>query len=92
MRELCAGQNGWISQKLKSDLMKPKVIKTDSEYAAVLARIDKLMNAKANTPQGDELELLSLLVRDVERGGDSANIRRLERDAELNSPPRWDRW
>ena len=46
--------------------MKPKVIKTESEYAAALARIDKLMDAKANTPQGRELDLLSLLVHDYE--------------------------
>lgn len=46
--------------------MKAKVIKTESEYAAALARIEKLMDARRNTPQGDELELLSLLVRDYE--------------------------
>ena len=46
--------------------MKAKVIKTDSDYAAALARIEKLMDAKRNTPQGDELELLSLLVHDYE--------------------------
>lgn len=46
--------------------MKVKVIKTESEYAAALARIEKLMDAKGSTPQGDELELLSLLVHDYE--------------------------
>src|SRR5438552_8810593 len=46
--------------------MKPKVIKTESDCAAVLARIEKLMDAKRNTPQGDELELLSLLVHNYE--------------------------
>jgi HTH-type transcriptional regulator/antitoxin HigA len=46
--------------------MKAKVIKTDSDYAAALARIEKLMDAKRNTPQGDELELLSLLAHDYE--------------------------
>src|SRR3989442_1501181 len=46
--------------------MKAKVIKTASEYATALARIDKLMDAKANTPQGEELELLSLLVHEYE--------------------------
>lgn len=62
---ICAGhllsQNGNILL-----LMKPKVIKTESECAAVLARIEKLMDARPNTPQGDELELLSLLVHDYE--------------------------
>jgi HTH-type transcriptional regulator/antitoxin HigA len=46
--------------------MKAKVIKTESEYAAALTRIEKLMDAKPNTPQGDQLELLSLLVHDYE--------------------------
>jgi HTH-type transcriptional regulator/antitoxin HigA len=46
--------------------MKTKVIKTESEYAAALARVDKLMDAKPHTPQGDELEILSLLIHDYE--------------------------
>jgi HTH-type transcriptional regulator / antitoxin HigA len=46
--------------------MKPKIIKTEAECAAALARIEKLMSARPNTPQGDELELLSLLVHDYE--------------------------
>ena len=48
-------------------MMKAKVIKTQAEYEAALARIDILMDsAKKNTPQGDELELLVLLVHDYE--------------------------
>lgn len=46
--------------------MKPKVIKTESEYDAALARIEKLMDAKPNTAHGDELELLSLLIHNYE--------------------------
>jgi HTH-type transcriptional regulator/antitoxin HigA len=46
--------------------MKPRLIKTEAEYEAALVRIEKLMDAKRNTPQGDELELLSLLVYDYE--------------------------
>ena len=46
--------------------MKAKIIKTKAECEAALARIEKLMNALPNTPQGDELELLSLLVHDYE--------------------------
>jgi HTH-type transcriptional regulator/antitoxin HigA len=46
--------------------MRAKVIKTASEYAAALARIEKLMDARRNTAHGDELELLSLLVHDYE--------------------------
>ena len=46
--------------------MKIKVIKTESEYAAALARVEKLMDAKPGTSSGDELEILSLLIHDYE--------------------------
>jgi HTH-type transcriptional regulator/antitoxin HigA len=46
--------------------MKAKVIKTEAEYAVALSRIEKLMDARPNTTQGDELELLSLLVHHYE--------------------------
>jgi HTH-type transcriptional regulator / antitoxin HigA len=46
--------------------MKVKVIKTKAAYEAVLARTEKLMDAKPRTPQADELELLSLLIEDYE--------------------------
>lgn len=39
-----------------------KVIKTEGDYQRALARIDKLMDAEPNTPEGDELELLATLV------------------------------
>ena len=42
--------------------MLPKVIKNDREYEAALARIDELMDAAPDTPEGDELELLTTLV------------------------------
>ena len=46
--------------------MKTKLIKTESDYAAALARLEKLMEAKPNTAQGDELEVLSLLIHNYE--------------------------
>ena len=46
--------------------MKTKLVKTESDYAAALARVEKLMESKPNTPQGDELEVLSLLIHDYE--------------------------
>ena len=46
--------------------MKTKLIKTEFEYAAALARVDKLMDSKPGTPQGDELEIFSLLIHDYE--------------------------
>src|SRR2546430_2497130 len=52
--------------RCRGNLMKAKVIKTELEYTAALTRIEKLMDAKLNTPQGDELDLLSLLIHDYE--------------------------
>jgi HTH-type transcriptional regulator/antitoxin HigA len=46
--------------------MKTKVIKTISEYTTGLARVEKLMDAQPGTAQGDELEILSLLIHDYE--------------------------
>lgn len=40
--------------------MKP--IKTEADHAAALARIDALMDATLDTPEGDELEVLTILV------------------------------
>lgn len=39
-----------------------KVIKTDKEYNNILIRIEEIIDAKQNTPEEDELELLSLLI------------------------------
>src|SRR5437667_1127215 len=46
--------------------MKPKIIKTEAEYQATLARIETVFHAKPGTAQGDELELLVLLVEAYE--------------------------
>ncbi len=46
--------------------MKPKVIKTQAQYEATLARIEKIFNAKLGTAKGDELELLLLLAETYE--------------------------
>ena len=46
--------------------MKPKVIKTDAQYKATLARIETIFDARPDTPKGDELELLLLLVETYE--------------------------
>lgn len=39
-----------------------RLIKTDEEYQAALARIDQLMDAEPDTQECEELELLSTLV------------------------------
>ena len=43
-----------------------KPIKDESDYDAALERIDQLMDASKNTPEGDELEVLALLVEQYE--------------------------
>jgi HTH-type transcriptional regulator / antitoxin HigA len=42
--------------------MPPRLIKTEAEHEAALARIEKLMGAQKGTPQGDEFELRVRLV------------------------------
>ena len=39
-----------------------RLIKTEEEYTLALERIESLMGAEANTPEADELELMSTLV------------------------------
>lgn len=46
--------------------MKPKVIKTQAQYEATLARIEAIFDAKLGTAKGDELELLLPVVESYE--------------------------
>jgi len=43
-----------------------KIIKTEAEYEDVLSRIEEIMDAKPRIPEGDELELISLLAQNYE--------------------------
>jgi len=43
-----------------------KILKTESEYKIALKRTIELFHADENTPEGDELDLLLLLVKDYE--------------------------
>lgn len=47
--------------------MNIKPIKTRKDYQSAMKRIEKLFDAKKNTPAGDELEILSLLVDNYEK-------------------------
>jgi HTH-type transcriptional regulator/antitoxin HigA len=47
--------------------MKPKIIKTEAEHAEAMARIEQIFVAKPGTPEGEELELLTMLVEQFER-------------------------
>ncbi|MDI1354297.1 MAG: helix-turn-helix domain-containing protein [bacterium] len=42
--------------------MQHKVIKTEKDYKMSLTRLEKIFDAKKGTNEGDELELLSLLI------------------------------
>lgn len=39
-----------------------KVIKTDADYGAALARLEELFDAEPDTPEGDEFELWAVLI------------------------------
>jgi HTH-type transcriptional regulator/antitoxin HigA len=43
-----------------------KIIRSEAEYEQALERIEQIMEAETGTPEGDELELLSLLVQNYE--------------------------
>jgi HTH-type transcriptional regulator / antitoxin HigA len=44
-----------------------KVIKTEEDYEKALQRLDIIFDAKKGSPEGDELELLSLLIDKYEK-------------------------
>jgi HTH-type transcriptional regulator / antitoxin HigA len=46
--------------------MKHKIIKTEKEYEAALERLEEIFDAKQNTREGQEAELLALLIEDYE--------------------------
>ena len=46
--------------------MKIKVIKTEEDYRAALERLEEIFQAPENTPEGDEAELLSVLIEKYE--------------------------
>jgi len=47
-------------------MMDIKPIKTNNDYQAALAEIERLMDAEPNTPEGDKLEVLTTLVEAYE--------------------------
>ncbi|MEZ4775422.1 MAG: transcriptional regulator [Bacteroidia bacterium] len=46
--------------------MNIRPIKTDKDYYMALARMEEIFDAPANSPEGDEAEILSLLIEDFE--------------------------
>jgi HTH-type transcriptional regulator / antitoxin HigA len=49
------------------NLMKPKVIKTRTDYQAALAHLETLMDAQPGTRQEEELELFAVLLENYEQ-------------------------
>ena len=47
--------------------MQPKVIKTEAEYEAALARVAELMDAQPGSSEEEELALLAMLVEQYEQ-------------------------
>ena len=47
--------------------MKPKLIKTEKDHQAALARLDEIFEAESGTPDGDEAELLTALIQMYEK-------------------------
>ncbi len=44
-----------------------KILKTESEYEAALQRLNRVFGSDENTPEGDEAELLVLLIENYEQ-------------------------
>lgn len=47
--------------------MQWKIIKTEEDYRKAMDRLEQIFDAVPDTPQGEELELLSLLIDHYER-------------------------
>jgi HTH-type transcriptional regulator/antitoxin HigA len=57
--------------KIRGKKMKLKEIKNKIEYTEALKRLEVIQDAKANTPDGDELEQLAVLIQNYELKYDS---------------------
>jgi HTH-type transcriptional regulator / antitoxin HigA len=60
-------KNMTTSTRKKSERFYPKVIKSTVEYDRALSRVEELFASKPGTIEGDELELLLLLVENYEK-------------------------
>ena len=46
--------------------MKVKAIKTEKDYDQALERLEEIFHAEVDTPEGDEAEVLSILIEKYE--------------------------
>lgn len=56
-----------MSDLILRDIMKITPIRTNEDYERTLRRIEEIFDAKPGTDEGDELEVLSILVDEYER-------------------------
>ena len=56
-----------MAKQRQGNLLIPKLIQTETENEAALARLDEIFDAKPGTPDGDEAELLVALIEAYER-------------------------
>jgi len=56
-----------MHKRFENQALDIKPIRTKADYRAALKNIESLMTAKANTPEGDRLDVLSTLVEAYER-------------------------
>ena len=54
--------------------MKITPIKTENDYQVALNRLEKIFDARANTPRGDELEILGILIDNYEKKTDPIDM------------------
>jgi len=43
-----------------------RIIKTEEDYQQAMERLDAIFDSKKNTPEGDDLEMLSILIEKYE--------------------------
>ena len=57
------------ADELRIEMLEPRIIKTEEQYRAYLAEVDRLAadDPAPGTPDGDRLELLAKLVEDYEK-------------------------
>jgi len=60
--------------QLKFNNMEWKVIKTEKDYQKALKRLDSIFDAKKGSKEGDELDLLSLLIDNYEKEKHSIDL------------------
>src|SRR5215472_10617861 len=54
------------AERMKCGITAIKAIRSEADYEAALARIDRLMDAAPGTPEGEELDVLADLVEHYE--------------------------